>query len=101
MKKKKAVKKVRKVKAMARPKGSKNKKKEFIGDGGNSLPEVYVAPEVEIEKEADEIIEKVLVDKKVEVSPDAICLCEHKKQMHYGGENGWCNTEGCSCQTFR
>lgn len=29
-----------------------------------------------------------------------LCTCEHRKDMHYGGKKGWCNTSNCRCEEF-
>ena len=65
---------------MGRPKGSANKPKEE--------PEVWSAkPDMGAIKPPAE--------------SEAVCGCLHTKATHYGGPKGWCNTSGCSCQTFR
>ena len=28
------------------------------------------------------------------------CPCGHARDIHYGSERDWCNTQGCECQGY-
>lgn len=72
---------------MARPKGSKNKKKEPVA-------------QIETPKEAW----KPTPDMGHIQPPSpkvAVCkTCPHQRVMHYGGAAEWCNEKGCNCQAW-
>jgi hypothetical protein len=84
---------------MGRPKGSKNKEKEG---------------EVKFTTKSDVTPPVPIQQKPWTPSPDMgnikppadaekICAnehCRHKKGMHYGGKDEWCNTSGCNCQAW-
>lgn len=56
---------------MPRVKGSKNKKEEV----------------------KEEIFPRTTIQK--------ICECKHVEEIHYGGANGHCNTQDCTCGCFK
>ena len=73
---------------MGRPKGSVNKPKEVA-----SVSFVTEAKKWVPQPDMGKIVEPLPLDKE--------CVCLHKKETHYGGLRGWCNTHGCNCQAFK
>lgn len=83
---------------MARPKGSKNKKKEEVKASGVEIKE-GVSPLEDIIK--GHPVTDWKPEPKIEDSASQECKgCKHHKAKHYGSETDWCNTFGCNCQAY-
>lgn len=90
---------------MARKKGSKNKPKEKKDIDVIEAPESVEGQPPEAKPWKPEPVATVEVPKPKEdvcqskITPYISCL--HKREMHYGGLKGHCNTSGCNCQEFK
>lgn len=102
---------------MSRPKGSKNKPKENIGEaivaGIKETAKVYEeANPVKFTTKADVMPPVPVEQKPWQPKPDMghiqppppsakVCdQCKHQGAVHYGSEKNWCNLSGCRCQGF-
>lgn len=61
---------------MGRPKGSKNK----------------IEKKKEVEAEEEVLVSRETMHCRV---------CNHPRDVHYGGEKNWCNRAGCQCQEYQ
>jgi hypothetical protein len=43
-----------------------------------------------------------VIKKSPEIVPrETFCGCGHDKELHYGGDKGHCNAQGCYCMEFK
>ncbi len=80
---------------MSRPKGSKNRSKESTG-----IPPIESIREAKVPEAKPWKPEPEMGEIKPPKETEKLCICEHKKEMHYGPKTDWCNTRGCQCQRF-
>lgn len=84
---------------MARPKGSKNKKR--VEKKIKDTPPMGVETKEGCPPERQEWKPEPKVDVLPPKDSNKVCGCGHKKEVHYGGSKGHCNTSGCLCQEFK